>query len=59
MQEMLRLCSSVWKNGNVLMETIMGMYEGIIVVLTALYGSEAWILENKVTSRVDASKCHV
>ena len=38
---------SVWKNRNVSMETKRGMYEEI-VVLTALYGSEAWVLENKV-----------
>ena len=45
---------SVWKNRNVSMETKRGMYEGIVVP-TALYGSEAWVLETKVKSRMDAS----
>ena len=41
------MLKSVWKNRNVSIETKRGMYEGI-VVLTALYASEDWVLENKV-----------
>ena len=32
-----------------------GMYEGIVVP-TALYGSEAWMLENKVKNRMDVTE---
>ena len=42
---------SVWKNRNVSMETKRG-----IVVPTALYGSEAWVLENKVKNRMDVAE---
>ena len=31
------------------------MYEGIVVP-TALYGSEAWVLENKVKNRMDVAE---
>ena len=37
------------------METKRGMYEGI-VIHTALYGSEAWVLENKVRNRMDVAE---
>ena len=37
------------------METKRGMYEGIEVP-TALYGSEAWVLENKVKNRMDVAE---
>ena len=40
---------------NVSMETKRGMYEGIGVP-TALYGSEAWVLENKVKNRMDVAE---
>ena len=46
---------SVWKNRNVSMETKRGMYEGIVVP-TALYGSEAWVLDNKVKNRMDVAE---
>ena len=46
---------SVWKNRNVSMDTKKGMYEGIIVP-TALYCSEAWVLENKVKNRMDVAE---
>ena len=46
---------SVWKNRNVSMETKRGMYEGIVEP-TALYGSEAWVLENKVKNRMDVAE---
>ena len=49
------MLKNVWKNTNVLMETKRGMYEGISVP-TALYGSEAWVLENKVKNRMDVAK---
>ena len=38
------------------METKRGMYEGIVVP-TALYGSEAWVLENKVKNKVAEMSC--
>ena len=31
------------------------MYEGIVVP-TALYGSEAWVLENKLKKRMDVAE---
>ena len=37
------------------METKRGMYEGIVVP-PALYGSEAWVLENKVKNRMDVAE---
>ena len=37
------------------MTTKKGMYEGIDVLI-ALYGSEAWVLENKVKNRVDVAE---
>ena len=37
------------------MEITRGMYEGIIVP-TALYGSETWILENKMKNRMDVAE---
>ena len=37
------------------METKRGMYEGIVVP-TALYGSEAWVFENKVKNRIDVAE---
>ena len=37
------------------METKRGMHEGIVVP-TALYGSEAWVLENKVKNRMDVAE---
>ena len=46
---------SVWKNRNVSMETKRGMHEGIVVP-TALYGSEVWVLENKVKNRMDVAE---
>ena len=46
---------SIWKNRNVSIETKRGMYEGI-VVLTALHGSEVWVLENKVKNRMDVAE---
>ena len=46
---------SVWKNRNVSMKTKRSMYEGIVVP-TALYGSEAWVLENKVKNRMDVAE---
>ena len=46
---------SVWKNRNVSMETKRSMYERIVVP-TALYGSEAWVLENKVKNRMDVAE---
>ena len=46
---------SVWKNRNVSMETKRSMHDGIVVP-TALYGSEAWVLENKVKNRMDVAE---
>ena len=43
---------SVSKNRNVSMETKRSMYEGIIIP-TALYGTEAWVLGNNVKNRID------
>ena len=43
---------SVWKNRNVSIETKRGMYEGIVVP-TNLYGSRAWVVDNKVKNRMD------
>ena len=37
------------------METKRGIYEGIVVP-TALYGSEAWVLEKKVKKRTDVAE---
>ena len=36
------------------METKTSMYEGIVVP-TALYGNEAWVLENKIKNRIDVT----
>ena len=46
---------SVWKNRNVSMETKRGTNEGI-VVSTNLYGSEAWVLVNKVKNIIDVAE---
>ena len=37
------------------METKKGMYEGIIVP-TALYGNEDWVLKNKVKNTMDVAE---
>ena len=51
------MLKSVWKNRNVLIETTRGMYEGIVVpTAAALYGSEAWVLVNKVKNRMDVTE---
>ena len=38
------------------MKTKRGMYEEIVVPTAALYGSEAWVLKNKIKNRVDVAE---
>ena len=52
------ILKSVWKYRNLSMENWRSkrdMYEGIVVP-TAMYGSEAWVLENKIKNRMDVAE---
>ena len=55
----LKKCVGVLKSvcKNVSLEIKRGMYECEgIVVSTALHGSEAWVLKNKVKNRIDVAE---
>ena len=54
-REMCRCAQECMEEWECLMETKRGMYEGIVIP-TALYGSEAWVLENKVKNRMDVAE---
>ena len=52
------MCSRVyglWRNRKVSMEMKRGMHAGIVVPI-ALYGSEVWVLKNKVENRMHVAE---